>query len=33
MKLRAEKIEKAYKGRKVVNGISLEVSRGEIVGY
>ena len=32
MKLRAEKIEKAYKGRKVVNGISLEVSRGEIVG-
>ena len=32
MKLRAKKIEKAYKGRKVVNGISLEVSRGEIVG-
>ena len=32
MRLRAEKIEKAYKGRKVVNGISLEVSRGEIVG-
>ena len=29
---RAEKIEKAYKGRKVVKGISLEVSRGEIVG-
>ena len=31
-RLRAEKIEKAYKGRKVVKGISLEVSRGEIVG-
>ena len=33
MRLRAEKIEKAYKGRKVVKGISLEVSRGEIVGF
>jgi len=32
MRLRAEKIEKTYKGRKVVKGISLEVSRGEIVG-
>ena len=32
MKLRAEGIEKAYKGRKVVKGISLEVSQGEIVG-
>ena len=32
MRLRAEKIEKDYKGRKVVKGISLEVSRGEIVG-
>ena len=32
MRLRAEMIEKAYKGRKVVKGISLEVSRGEIVG-
>ena len=32
MRLRAEKIEKAYTGRKVVKGISLEVSRGEIVG-
>jgi len=32
MKLKAEKIEKAYKGRKVVKGISLEVSQGEIVG-
>ena len=31
MKLKAEKIEKAYKGRKVVKGISLEVSQGEIV--
>ncbi|MFL2601291.1 MAG: LPS export ABC transporter ATP-binding protein [Flavobacteriaceae bacterium] len=32
MKLNVEKIEKAYKGRKVVKGISLEVSQGEIVG-
>ena len=32
MILKAEKIEKAYKGRKVVKGISLEVSQGEIVG-
>ena len=32
MKLKAENIEKAYKGRKVVKGISLEVSQGEIVG-
>ena len=32
MKLKAEKIEKAYKGRKVVKGISLDVSQGEIVG-
>ena len=32
MKLKPEKIEKAYKGRKVVKGISLEVSQGEIVG-
>jgi lipopolysaccharide export system ATP-binding protein len=32
MKLSALKIEKAYKGRKVVKGISLEVSQGEIVG-
>ena len=32
MKLKAEKIKKAYKGRKVVKGISLEVSQGEIVG-
>ena len=32
MKLKAKKIEKAYKGRKVVKGISLEVSQGEIVG-
>ena len=32
MQLRAEKIEKAYKGRKVVKEISLEVSQGEIVG-
>ncbi|MDC0126171.1 ATP-binding cassette domain-containing protein, partial [Flavobacteriaceae bacterium] len=32
MKLSASNIEKAYKGRKVVKGISLEVSQGEIVG-
>ena len=32
MKLSAYNIEKAYKGRKVVKGISLEVSQGEIVG-
>ena len=32
MKLKAEKIVKAYKGREVVKGISLEVNQGEIVG-
>ncbi|MGB2172233.1 MAG: LPS export ABC transporter ATP-binding protein [Flavobacteriaceae bacterium] len=32
MKLRALNIEKSYRGRKVVNGISLEVNQGEIVG-
>ena len=32
MKLRAEGLIKAYKGRKVVKGISLEVNQGEIVG-
>ena len=32
MQLRAEKIEKSYRGRKVVSGISLEVNQGEIVG-
>ena len=32
MKLSASNIEKAYKGRKVVKGISLEVTQGEIVG-
>jgi lipopolysaccharide export system ATP-binding protein len=30
--LRGEKLEKSYRGRKVVNGISLCVSPGEIVG-
>ena len=32
MKLRALSIEKSYRGRKVVSGISLEVNHGEIVG-
>ena len=32
MKLRAENIQKSYKGRKVVNGVSIEVNQGEIVG-
>jgi lipopolysaccharide export system ATP-binding protein len=32
MKLRAENLMKSYKGRKVVNGISIEVNQGEIVG-
>ena len=32
MKLSAENIEKSYKGRKVVKGISIAVEQGEIVG-
>ena len=32
MKLRAEKIEKSYKNRTVVKGISFEVNQGEVVG-
>ena len=32
MKLRAEEIVKKYKKRAVVNGVSIEVSQGEIVG-
>ena len=32
MKLTAGNIVKSYRGRKVVKGISLEVSQGEIVG-
>lgn len=32
MKLKADKLTKSYKGRKVVKGISLEVNQGEIVG-
>ncbi|PZW39743.1 lipopolysaccharide export system ATP-binding protein [Mesonia algae] len=32
MKLRADHLMKAYKGRKVVKGISVEVNQGEIVG-
>ena len=32
MKLSAKNIEKSYKGRKVVKGISISVEQGEIVG-
>ena len=32
MKLSAENIQKSYKGKKVVKGISIEVKQGEIVG-
>lgn len=32
MKLRADNLMKAYRGRKVVKGISVEVNQGEIVG-
>lgn len=32
MKLRAEELVKQYKNRKVVKGVSVEVSQGEIVG-
>jgi len=32
MKLKAENIEKSYRGKKVVKGISLSVNQGEIVG-
>ena len=32
MKLSAINIQKSYKGRKVVKGISIEVEQGEIVG-
>jgi lipopolysaccharide export system ATP-binding protein len=32
MELRANKIEKSYRGKKVVKGISLRVNQGEIVG-
>ncbi len=32
MELRVEKIEKSYRGKKVVKGISLKVNQGEIVG-
>ena len=32
MKLRADNLIKIYKDRKVVNGVSVEVSQGEIVG-
>ena len=32
MKLRAENIQKSYRGRQVVKGVSIEVNQGEIVG-
>lgn len=32
MKLRAKNIQKSYKGRQVVKGVSVEVNQGEIVG-
>ncbi|MDR6300473.1 LPS export ABC transporter ATP-binding protein [Mesonia maritima] len=32
MKLKADNLVKAYKGRKVVKGVSVEVNQGEIVG-
>ena len=32
MILKAQDISKSYRGRKVVNGISVEVNQGEIVG-
>ena len=32
MKLRTENIHKVYKGRQVVNGVSVDVQQGEIVG-
>jgi lipopolysaccharide export system ATP-binding protein len=32
MKIRAEGLEKSYKGRKVVDGVSFEINQGEIVG-
>ena len=31
-KLKIDKINKSYKGRKVVNDVSVEVNQGEIVG-
>ena len=32
MVLKAQEISKSYRGRKVVNNISIEVNQGEIVG-
>ena len=32
MTIRAENLQKQYRGRKVVNGVSYEISQGEIVG-
>ncbi|MCG8577388.1 MAG: LPS export ABC transporter ATP-binding protein [Flavobacteriales bacterium] len=32
MKLRTENIQKSYKGRQVVKGVTIEVNQGEIVG-
>ena len=32
MEIAAENLVKSYRGRKVVNGVSLEMNQGEIVG-
>ena len=32
MTIRAENLQKKYRGRRVVNGVSYQISQGEIVG-